>query len=171
MARTTVAVVLGTRPEAIKLAPVVGEPAESWWAAPEVVVTGQHGKVVDEVLGAFDLKATVRLPDAAGSPGLGDLGAGMLDRLNRVVDALWRMTAGAPPYEPDEARPGPHTGGPRRGVGRLIVVTAHRRESWGEAIRRVGRAVARLARLLPDLTIVLRRPADCLARLPLAQRH
>jgi UDP-N-acetylglucosamine 2-epimerase (non-hydrolysing) len=248
MSRTTVAVVIGTRPEAIKLAPVVLELADAWWAAPAIVVTGQQGAVVDEALGAFDLEATVRLPDVDGSPSPGNLGARLLDRLNRafdflrprtvivqgdtastlagalagffrgtpvahveaglrshdlaspfpeeanrrmvgqvaqlhlapttraavnllneslpanrivitgntVVDALWRMTAEAPPYEPEETDPGSRAGA----LGRLIVVTAHWRESWGEPIRRIGRAVARLARLHPDITIVLAAQMD-----------
>lgn len=38
---------------------------------------------------------------------------------------------------------------------RLVLVTAHRRESWGEPMRRIGRAVARLARAHPDVDFVL----------------
>jgi UDP-N-acetylglucosamine 2-epimerase (non-hydrolysing) len=247
MAQTSVAVVIGTRSEAIKLAPVVLELADAWWAAPAIVVTGQHGAVVDEALGAFDLEATVRLPDVDGSASPGNLGAGLLDRLNRafgylrpgavivqgdtvstlagalagffrgtpvahveaglrshdlaspfpeeanrrmigqvaqlhlapttraavnllneslpanrivitgntVVDALWRMTEDASPYELELTDPCLRVGALGRGTGRLIVVTAHWRESWGEPIRRIGRAVARLARLHPDITIVL----------------
>jgi UDP-N-acetylglucosamine 2-epimerase (non-hydrolysing) len=88
MARRTVAVVVGTRPEAIKLAPVALELAQSWWAEPAVVVTGQHGAVVDEVLETFGLQAAVRLPDVAGGAALGRLGAGLLDRLTVAFDEL-----------------------------------------------------------------------------------
>lgn len=38
---------------------------------------------------------------------------------------------------------------------RVLLVTAHRRESWGEPMRAIGRAVARLARQFPDLLVVL----------------
>jgi UDP-N-acetylglucosamine 2-epimerase (non-hydrolysing) len=38
---------------------------------------------------------------------------------------------------------------------RLVLVTAHRRESWGAPLRRVLAAVADLTRLLPDIEIVL----------------
>jgi UDP-N-acetylglucosamine 2-epimerase (non-hydrolysing) len=36
----------------------------------------------------------------------------------------------------------------------VLLVTAHRRESWGEPLRAVGRALARIADLHPDLLIV-----------------
>ena len=38
---------------------------------------------------------------------------------------------------------------------RVVLVTAHRRESWGEPMERIGRAVARLARFHPDALLVL----------------
>jgi UDP-N-acetylglucosamine 2-epimerase (non-hydrolysing) len=37
----------------------------------------------------------------------------------------------------------------------LILVTAHRRENWGSALGRIGRAVARLARQFPAVQIVV----------------
>ncbi|WP_418278065.1 non-hydrolyzing UDP-N-acetylglucosamine 2-epimerase [Isoptericola jiangsuensis] len=38
---------------------------------------------------------------------------------------------------------------------RILLVTAHRRESWGRAMEGVGRALARLARSFPDVQVVL----------------
>src|SRR4051794_16733927 len=38
---------------------------------------------------------------------------------------------------------------------RVLLVTAHRRESWGEPMAGVGRALGRLARSEPDLLVVL----------------
>jgi len=38
---------------------------------------------------------------------------------------------------------------------RVLLVTTHRRENWGEAMRGVGRAIARIAQAEPDLTVVL----------------
>ncbi|ONI81138.1 UDP-N-acetylglucosamine 2-epimerase (non-hydrolyzing) [Actinosynnema sp. ALI-1.44] len=46
----------------------------------------------------------------------------------------------------------------RRALGgdtRLVLVTVHRRESWGEPIAAVLRAVRRLVRLNPDIEVVL----------------
>lgn len=41
------------------------------------------------------------------------------------------------------------------GERRLLLVTTHRRENWGDAMQGVGRAVARLAREHDDLLVVL----------------
>ncbi|NMR20526.1 non-hydrolyzing UDP-N-acetylglucosamine 2-epimerase [Cellulomonas fimi] len=42
------------------------------------------------------------------------------------------------------------------GSGRpVLLVTTHRRENWGEAMHGVGRAIARIARAEPELTVVL----------------
>ena len=52
---------------------------------------------------------------------------------------------------------------------RVLLVTTHRRENQGEAMRGVGRALARIAAAEPDLTIVLpvhRNPAVREAVLP-----
>lgn len=38
---------------------------------------------------------------------------------------------------------------------RLLLVTTHRRENWGDAMQGVGRALRRLAERYPDLTVVL----------------
>jgi UDP-N-acetylglucosamine 2-epimerase (non-hydrolysing) len=39
--------------------------------------------------------------------------------------------------------------------GKVLLVTAHRRESWGAPMRSIGRALARIAVLEPRLTVVL----------------
>lgn len=49
-------VVFGTRPEAIKMAPVVLALAESSVLEPVVVVTAQHRAMLDQVLELFDIK-------------------------------------------------------------------------------------------------------------------
>ncbi len=48
-------VVIGTRPEAIKLAPVVLAIEQSEWASCEVVLTGQHRDLVDPIIRDFGL--------------------------------------------------------------------------------------------------------------------
>ncbi|MBV9195373.1 MAG: UDP-N-acetylglucosamine 2-epimerase (non-hydrolyzing) [Solirubrobacterales bacterium] len=67
---------------------------------------------------------------------------------NTVIDALlWavacRLDYGDPALAALDAAPGP-----------VLLVTAHRRESWGAPLRAVGRALARIARSHPDLRIV-----------------
>ncbi|MBG6184615.1 UDP-N-acetylglucosamine 2-epimerase (non-hydrolyzing) [Arthrobacter sp. CAN_A214] len=63
---------------------------------------------------------------------------------NSVIDALFITVASRPRIE-DPAL------GARLATGRpVVLVTAHRRESWGEPLRQVGRAIARLAAAHPD---------------------
>jgi UDP-N-acetylglucosamine 2-epimerase (non-hydrolysing) len=68
---------------------------------------------------------------------------------NSVIDALmWAVAQRAPYGDPalehldDDDRP-------------VLLVTAHRRESWGAAMEGIGRALARIAAMAPELTIVL----------------
>jgi UDP-N-acetylglucosamine 2-epimerase (non-hydrolysing) len=68
---------------------------------------------------------------------------------NSVIDALlWAVEKGAPYGDPqlsrldDDARP-------------VLLVTAHRRESWGRPMEAIGRALGRLAESEPDLTVVV----------------
>ncbi|WP_066952623.1 non-hydrolyzing UDP-N-acetylglucosamine 2-epimerase [Streptomyces lushanensis] len=57
----SIAVVLGTRPEAIKLAPVIRELRNDPRFAPVVISTGQHRQMLDETLAAFGLGTDIDL--------------------------------------------------------------------------------------------------------------
>ncbi len=52
----TIACIIGTRPEAIKMAPVILALRQQPWARPVVVATAQHRELADEVLELFDIK-------------------------------------------------------------------------------------------------------------------
>ncbi|WP_341734431.1 UDP-N-acetylglucosamine 2-epimerase (non-hydrolyzing) [Microcoleus sp. EPA2] len=52
-----ICIVLGTRPEAIKLAPVIQQFKNSPSFDTQVILTGQHREMVEQVMGLFDLKA------------------------------------------------------------------------------------------------------------------
>jgi UDP-N-acetylglucosamine 2-epimerase (non-hydrolysing) len=52
-----ICIVLGTRPEAIKLAPVIQQFKNSPSFDTQVILTGQHREMVEQVMGMFDLKA------------------------------------------------------------------------------------------------------------------
>ena len=67
MPRLPVLCVIGTRPEAIKMLPVIVALRESRYLEPVVLVTGQHHHLVQRVLDIADI-----IPDA-------DLGASHLD--------------------------------------------------------------------------------------------
>lgn len=65
---------------------------------------------------------------------------------NTVIDALHDVVARRLPYtDPALERLG----------GRVVLITAHRRESWGEPMARSARAVRRLALRYPDTVFVL----------------
>jgi UDP-N-acetylglucosamine 2-epimerase (non-hydrolysing) len=56
-----VCITLGTRPEAIKLAPVIRAFQQDGTIDTQVVLTGQHREMVDQVMALFELKANADL--------------------------------------------------------------------------------------------------------------
>ncbi|MET9022281.1 UDP-N-acetylglucosamine 2-epimerase (non-hydrolyzing) [Actinopolymorpha sp. NPDC004070] len=239
-----VMLVYGTRPEAIKMAPVVRALGESATIEPVVAVTGQHREMLDQVhelfgidpdhdlailsagqtLGQVTTRALTGLeplvaeiaPDAVVVQGdttttfagalaafyaqvpVVHLEAGLRtdnryspfpEEINRrlttelatlhlaptpanrahleaggvapeaitvtgntVIDALFEVAGRRPAYtDPDLARTVDAAAATGR---RLVVVTAHRRESWGEPMRGSFRAVAEVARAHPDTDFV-----------------
>ncbi|HEX3815822.1 MAG TPA: UDP-N-acetylglucosamine 2-epimerase (non-hydrolyzing) [Mycobacteriales bacterium] len=234
-------VVVGTRPEAVKLAPVVTGLERADWAQPVVVTTGQHGEVVAETLRLLGVKAEHELVLERGGNTVAELQARLLQDLAGTIaatapdlvlvqgdtaSALAGAMAGFFAQVPvahveaglrsgDLAAPFPEEGN-RRLIGQLsalhlapttlaaenlrtegvpaerivltgntvvdavravvdqrlsyqdarlksidagdapvVVVTAHRRESWGEPMRRIGRAVAHIAREMPAASVVV----------------
>ena len=237
-----VMLVYGTRPEAIKMAPLVRALHEDPRFAPVVVVTGQHREMLDQVNDFFGItpdtdldihtpgqtltEVTVRTLEGVGAaieehrPDIllaqGDttsaFAAGLAAFYHRLpvahVEAGLRTGSIASPF-PEEAnrrlltqvtrlhlcptsrsrdnllreavnpadlvvtgntvidalleavdRPVSFSD-PRlaqavaQGSRRVVLVTAHRRESWGEPMRSIGRAVARVARSHPEDLVVL----------------
>ena len=84
--RKRVLVVAGTRPEAIKLAPVM----EALVARPEVetrlALTGQHTDLVDQVLEVFGLEPSWDLGIMRDGQSLYDVAAGCLNELRAVYE-------------------------------------------------------------------------------------
>ncbi len=234
-------VVYGTRPEAIKMAPLVAGLRAHWGLQPIVTVTGQHREMLDQVndlfgiVPDFDLKLMVpgatlaelsaraltatskvlssvrpdvvvvqgdtssalmaalaafyqRLPIVHLEAGLrtGNIQSPFPEEANRrlispiadlhlaptpearrnllredvepntvvvtgntVIDALQEAVKRSVAFTDDRVneflKPG----------GRLLVVTTHRRESWGEPMIRAMSAVGEIARKYPDLNIML----------------
>jgi UDP-N-acetylglucosamine 2-epimerase (non-hydrolysing) len=82
MSARRVCLIVGTRPEAIKLAPVVAAlRATDGALSPVIVTTGQHREMVDRALACFGLRADVALEAGSGSGGIGAL-------FDRVASAL-----------------------------------------------------------------------------------
>jgi UDP-N-acetylglucosamine 2-epimerase (non-hydrolysing) len=66
---------------------------------------------------------------------------------NTVIDALLHVASRqVPPTNPDLLK---------LGHRRTVLITAHRRESWGEPMARAARAMARLARTFPEVQFLL----------------
>lgn len=80
-----VMVVFGTRPEAIKMAPVVAALRRTPGLAVEVVVTAQHREMLDQVLELFGIAPEEDLDLMAANQGLPDLFARILTGLSAVL--------------------------------------------------------------------------------------
>lgn len=85
---THVACVFGTRPEAIKMAPVVFALRAAEGFEVTTVVTGQHRAILDDVLEAFDIVPDVDLNLMAANQSLSGLTARLLDALDPVLERL-----------------------------------------------------------------------------------
>ncbi|MCK9525936.1 MAG: UDP-N-acetylglucosamine 2-epimerase (non-hydrolyzing) [Limnochordia bacterium] len=83
------ALVFGTRPEAIKMAPLVQEcQAVDGWDT-RVIITGQHREMVDQVLELFELKADFDLNIMSHGQTLSDIAERTLQGM-REVFSVWR---------------------------------------------------------------------------------
>jgi UDP-N-acetylglucosamine 2-epimerase (non-hydrolysing) len=80
--------IFGTRPEAIKMAPVVKALAAAPGINAKVCVTAQHREMLDQVLTLFDIKPDFDLNLMKPNQGLGDITSAVLKGLNDVFDAF-----------------------------------------------------------------------------------
>jgi len=78
--------VFGTRPEAIKMAPVVRCLAEDPLLRTTCVVTGQHREMLDQVLDLFQLRPDVDLDIMQANQTLAGITSRVLERLSPVLD-------------------------------------------------------------------------------------
>lgn len=232
--------VYGTRPEAIKMAPIVRAVAQDPDLEAQVVVTGQHREMLDQVNEVFGITPDADLDIFAHGQGIEAVTSKTLERLTPLLkdlapdlvvsqgDTTSAFAAGLAAFYqqipvahveaglrtetiwspfPEEGNRrlltrvaslhlAPTTGSRdnllREAVepdsilvtgntvidaflevaqadrefenetlrntdlsGTVILVTSHRRESWGEPMRRTARALVRLAQAEPDVTFVL----------------
>jgi len=241
--RRPVLVVYGTRPEAIKVAPIVKELERHGRLRPVVAVTGQHREMLDQVNQVFDITPDYDLNILSQGQTLSDITTRALTGLEPIIEdaapaailvqgdtSTAFVAALAAFYQKvpvvhleaglrtsDKYNPFPEemnrrlatqltdvhlaptslardnllrenvpreritvTGNTVIDALRMVIsvprpahdpkfaefllssmdrpvllVTSHRRESWGEPIRRTARAVAELARRHPDLMVLL----------------
>lgn len=81
--------VFGTRPEAIKMAPVVKALAGDPFFDARVCVTAQHRQMLDQVLELFDIKPDFDLDLMRADQGLGDITGSVLSGMHGVF-SQWR---------------------------------------------------------------------------------
>ena len=80
-----VMIVFGTRPEAIKMAPVIKELEKSPTLIPVVVVTGQHREMLDQVLMLFNIRVDYDLEVMKKNQTLTHITAEILRRLEPIL--------------------------------------------------------------------------------------
>ena len=89
--------VFGTRPEAVKMAPVVRKLAQTPGIIPLVCVTAQHRQMLDQVLNLFDITPDIDLNLMQPNQSLADLTASIFTNLNPVLKDLrpdWVLAQG-----------------------------------------------------------------------------
>jgi UDP-N-acetylglucosamine 2-epimerase (non-hydrolysing) len=78
--------VFGTRPEAIKMCPLVNELKQRKSIQTVVCVTGQHRQMLDQVLGVFDVEPDYDLSIMKQGQTLFDITTNILNRIKEVLD-------------------------------------------------------------------------------------
>lgn len=78
--------VFGTRPEAIKMCPLVNELKQRKSIQTIVCVTGQHRQMLDQVLGAFNVEPDYDLSIMKQGQTLFDITTNILNRIKEVLD-------------------------------------------------------------------------------------
>jgi UDP-N-acetylglucosamine 2-epimerase (non-hydrolysing) len=92
-----VATILGTRPEVIKLAPVIAELERDPAIESVVVATGQHREMLDQMLEQFELTADIDLHVMRPEQRLSDLSADLVRGLGDTLSSLqpdWVLVQG-----------------------------------------------------------------------------
>lgn len=86
--KRVVLLVFGTRPEAIKMAPVALALQHSKHLTPIIAVSGQHRKMLDQVLNVFEIKPDVDLGIFTERQTLAGIGARTLERLDPILEQV-----------------------------------------------------------------------------------
>jgi UDP-N-acetylglucosamine 2-epimerase (non-hydrolysing) len=84
-------VVVGTRPEAIKMAPLIKRLRDQDWCETIVVATAQHRELLDQVFALFGIKADADLDIMRPGQSLAQVTSRLFDKLDTVMDT----------YQPD----------------------------------------------------------------------
>lgn len=86
--RVQIACVVGTRPEAIKMAPVILALRQSDWASCHVLATAQHRGLLDQALDPFGIVPDIDLDLMTPGQSMPDLCGRMLPALSAAIDGV-----------------------------------------------------------------------------------
>ncbi len=89
--------IFGTRPEAIKLAPVLNQLKQTPAVESIVCITAQHREMLDQVLGLFEIRPDFDLDIMRPAQPLAELSAAVFQRLEPVLDEVapdWVLVQG-----------------------------------------------------------------------------
>ena len=95
--RLRVLSIFGTRPEAVKMAPVIRRLAETEGVESQICVTAQHRQMLDQILEIFQIEPQVDLDLMRHDQGLPELTAAILQGLDPVLSDLqpdWILVQG-----------------------------------------------------------------------------
>lgn len=84
----TVLIVFGTRPEAIKMCPLINELKSREHFKVVVCVTGQHREMLDQVLRVFDVEPDYDLSIMKKNQDLNDITIGILEKIKPVLNEV-----------------------------------------------------------------------------------
>jgi UDP-N-acetylglucosamine 2-epimerase (non-hydrolysing) len=87
VSKRTIVCVIGTRPEAIKMAPVVHALQRERWARPYVLLTAQHRELLDQVMRLFGIGADADLNIMRPNQQLPALTAQLIKALDTALEA------------------------------------------------------------------------------------
>jgi UDP-N-acetylglucosamine 2-epimerase (non-hydrolysing) len=83
-----IAVFIGTRPEAIKMAPVIAALEKSTRLEPLVISTGQHREMIDQVIRLFGIRVGAELSAMKPNQTLAGLTSRLVERIDRALGEL-----------------------------------------------------------------------------------
>lgn len=86
MTTKKIACIIGTRPEIIKMAPIIKILNEVSWAQPKIIATAQHRQMLDELLVFFGLEPDYDLNIMRPYQSLGQLSARLIAKLTPIFE-------------------------------------------------------------------------------------
>ena len=86
MKKIKILIVIGTRPEAIKVAPLIVHLRKELWAEVRVLATAQHRELLDQVLTIFSINPDIDLNIMEHNQSLSLLTSKLLDKFETYID-------------------------------------------------------------------------------------